>query len=239
MIVTPRPGRAARPMHRFAILLLLGCEASPPPTTAPPQPAATQWLKGQLHLHSNNSGDSETPPADVARWYAAHGYDFIVFTDHNRVTDEADIGDMLVLPGMEITMIATPPRSAPRSAAVTSMRRTGSCSTRSRARPRDCASSRTMRMRESCASPMGAHVRRPAVRSPAVTVTATYERVSTVAPGPSRGRNLASPRATSTAARATSAPPTARASIDAQHGQRVHACFRGNRWHGICSLHQA
>lgn len=91
----------------FAVLAV--CESpratqqpAPDPTPAPRGPAT--FLKGQLHLHSNNSGDSRTPPDEVARWYAAHGYDFIVFTDHNRVTDTADVGDMLVLPGMEITM---------------------------------------------------------------------------------------------------------------------------------------
>ncbi len=65
-------------------------------------PARAQWLKGQTHVHSNNSGDSKTPPADVVRWYAARGYDFIVFTDHNRIT-VADGGKLLALPGVELT----------------------------------------------------------------------------------------------------------------------------------------
>jgi hypothetical protein len=55
---------------------------------APPPPAARVpgFLKGQTHAHSNNSGDSNTPPADVLRWYASRGYDFVVFTDHDYVT---------------------------------------------------------------------------------------------------------------------------------------------------------
>jgi len=61
------------------------------------------FLKGQLHLHTNNSGDSATPPADVVRWYAAHGYDFIVVTDHNRITVERSPPSMLVIPGVELT----------------------------------------------------------------------------------------------------------------------------------------
>lgn len=68
--------------------------------------AATQrpgWLKGQLHLHSNASGDSETPPGDVARWYAEHGYDFIVFTDHNRITQIPGPEGLIVMPGIELT----------------------------------------------------------------------------------------------------------------------------------------
>ena len=64
---------------------------------------APGFLKGQLHLHTSNSGDSATPPADVVRWYASHGYDFIVVTDHNRVTVERSPPSMLVIPGVELT----------------------------------------------------------------------------------------------------------------------------------------
>jgi hypothetical protein len=92
----------------FLLATLFACDVSPAPVEPRPAAAAPEaaprFLKGQLHLHSNNSGDSRTPPDEVARWYAAHGYDFIVFTDHNRVTDGLDVGDMLVLPGMEITL---------------------------------------------------------------------------------------------------------------------------------------
>jgi hypothetical protein len=61
------------------------------------------YLKGQLHLHTNNSGDSATPPLDAVRWYAAHGYDFIVVTDHNHVTAPPSTPAMLVIPGVELT----------------------------------------------------------------------------------------------------------------------------------------
>jgi hypothetical protein len=68
------------------------------------RPAGEQrYLKGQLHLHSNNSGDSRTPPEEVAAWYAARGYDFIVFTDHNRVTTVPGPKGLLVIPGVELT----------------------------------------------------------------------------------------------------------------------------------------
>ena len=71
-----------------------------------------EFLKGQLHLHSNRSGDSDTPPADVVRWYASRGYDFIVFTDHNRITTLPSTPSMLVIPGVELTQNSsscTPP----------------------------------------------------------------------------------------------------------------------------------
>jgi hypothetical protein len=62
-----------------------------------------RFLKGQLHLHSNRSGDSDTAPEDVVRWYAARGYDFIVFTDHNRITAPPSTPSTLVVPGVELT----------------------------------------------------------------------------------------------------------------------------------------
>lgn len=62
------------------------------------------FLKGQTHLHTSNSGDSQTPPADVIRWYQEHDYDFIVVTDHNFVTQaKAQPPKMLVIPGTELT----------------------------------------------------------------------------------------------------------------------------------------
>lgn len=61
------------------------------------------WLKGQLHLHTANSGDSATPAAAALRWYEAHGFDFVVVTDHNFVTAPAHAGRMLVAPGVELT----------------------------------------------------------------------------------------------------------------------------------------
>ena len=76
---------------------------------------ASGFLKGQLHLHTNNSGDSATPPADAIRWYAARGYDFIVVTDHNRITAAPPPASMLVIPGVELTQnveTCTPPPRA-------------------------------------------------------------------------------------------------------------------------------
>ena len=61
------------------------------------------FLKGQLHAHSWGSMDSDTPPEKVARWYSDRGFDFLVITDHNRVTRVPDTPTMLVLPGIELT----------------------------------------------------------------------------------------------------------------------------------------
>ena len=49
------------------------------------------WLKGNLHTHTTRSdGDSE--PADVCRYYADQGYDFISITDHSRYFGPEDLG---------------------------------------------------------------------------------------------------------------------------------------------------
>jgi hypothetical protein len=64
--------------------------------------APPRYLKGQLHVHTDNSGDSQTPAAEVARWYAERGFDFLVFTDHNVVTSHRS-SEILTIPGVELT----------------------------------------------------------------------------------------------------------------------------------------
>lgn len=62
------------------------------------------FLKGQLHAHSSGSMDSDTPPEKVVRWYSERGFDFLVLTDHNRITRAAETPTMMVLPGVELTI---------------------------------------------------------------------------------------------------------------------------------------
>jgi hypothetical protein len=50
------------------------------------RPPPPRWLKGSTHVHAAPSGDSRTDVPSVIAWYESHGYDFIVLTDHNRVT---------------------------------------------------------------------------------------------------------------------------------------------------------
>lgn len=86
----------------FALLCILGCRArrSTSPASSPP---AVRYLKGQLHLHSSRSADSHTSPAEVVRWYGEHGFDFIVFTDHNRAGLPMRSSAPLVFSGVELT----------------------------------------------------------------------------------------------------------------------------------------
>lgn len=55
-----------------------------PVVVVPPTPPV--WLRGSTHVHAAPSGDATLDPRAVMTWYREHGYDFIVLTDHNRVT---------------------------------------------------------------------------------------------------------------------------------------------------------
>ena len=54
--------------------------------TAPAPSPPTRWYKGNTHTHTINS-DGDSTPDEVVRWYRTHGYEFLVLTDHNFVTN--------------------------------------------------------------------------------------------------------------------------------------------------------
>lgn len=62
------------------------------------------WLRGNLHAHTTNS-DGKNAPQEVVDRYAALGYDFLMLSDHDRLTDPAplDAKGMVLIPGSEIT----------------------------------------------------------------------------------------------------------------------------------------
>lgn len=88
-----------------ALTGLLACERAEPAPPSPPAAAQVEapWLKGQLHLHTGNSGDSETPAAAALRWYARRGFDFVVITDHNFVTAPPPADGLVAAAGVELT----------------------------------------------------------------------------------------------------------------------------------------
>ena len=68
-----------------------------------------QFYKGNIHTHTTKS-DGDEDPIKVTEWYKAHGYDFLVLTDHNHRTI-LDYGNTtqtpetpLMIPGEEVTM---------------------------------------------------------------------------------------------------------------------------------------
>lgn len=60
-----------------------------------------RWFRGNTHTHTLES-DGDSSPADVVRWYRERGYDFLVITDHDKVT-VVDGGGLLLIPGEEVT----------------------------------------------------------------------------------------------------------------------------------------
>lgn len=54
--------------------------------------AHAEWFKGNTHCHTEYSPDSDTPIEDLMAWYKAHGYDFVVLTDHNQYKDANFLG---------------------------------------------------------------------------------------------------------------------------------------------------
>lgn len=70
---------------------------------ADPYAAPGQWFKGNLHTHTTGS-DGTLPPAEVAQAYQRLGYDFLAFTDHNKVTDPVPFQaatPVTLIPGFE------------------------------------------------------------------------------------------------------------------------------------------
>jgi len=77
--------------------------------TQAPRPAKGRWYKGNLHTHTLNS-DGDSTPHEVATWYREHGYQFLVLTDHNFLTDVTGLNSIhaakekfLLIPGEELT----------------------------------------------------------------------------------------------------------------------------------------
>ncbi len=78
--------------------------------TVSPSPAAkVRWYKGNLHTHTLNS-DGDSSPDEVTRWYRDRGYNFLLLSDHNRLTDAASLNavyaskeQFLLLQGEEVT----------------------------------------------------------------------------------------------------------------------------------------
>jgi hypothetical protein len=64
-------------------------------------PADAAWFRGNTHTHTLES-DGDSSPAEVVRWYREHGYDFLVITDHDKVTRITD-DKLLLIPGEEVT----------------------------------------------------------------------------------------------------------------------------------------
>ena len=70
------------------------------------------WYRCNTHTHTSAppKSDANASPEYVAEWYRSHGYQCLVITDHEFLTDVSALnekyakqGDFLVIPGQEIT----------------------------------------------------------------------------------------------------------------------------------------
>jgi hypothetical protein len=68
-----------------------------------------RWYKGNTHTHTLNS-DGDSTPDEVVTWYREHGYQFLVLTDHNFLTQVEALNALhgadekfLVMKGEEVT----------------------------------------------------------------------------------------------------------------------------------------
>ena len=67
------------------------------------------WYKGNLHSHTTES-DGDESPEKVVEWFADHGYDWLVLSDHNLLTTlPEDVGapqsdKPLMISGEELTV---------------------------------------------------------------------------------------------------------------------------------------
>jgi len=101
----------------FTITVTLRTEATLPPQPerqpyAPVEPLVDEpgWYRGDLHVHSRESGDAVPDLDAIADKAREMGLDFVVVTDHNVVTGgdwiadaQARHPDILLLPGIEVT----------------------------------------------------------------------------------------------------------------------------------------
>lgn len=91
-------------------LAFAAASAAPGRQPAPGEPL--RWYKGNTHTHTINS-DGDSTPDEVVRWYREHGYQFLVLTDHNYLTEVNGLNAVhgaaekfAVIRGEEVTMRA-------------------------------------------------------------------------------------------------------------------------------------
>ncbi|MCZ7646374.1 MAG: CehA/McbA family metallohydrolase [Planctomycetota bacterium] len=65
---------------------------------------SVSWMRGNLHAHSTES-DGSRPPQEVIDDYAARGYDFMMLSDHDKLTDPSVLKGrgMVLIPGNEVS----------------------------------------------------------------------------------------------------------------------------------------
>jgi len=90
-------------MKQICLLILLAILC----LQAPAFGHGTKWFRGNLHCHTNRV-DGDATPEEVALWYRAHRYHFLVISDHNVMTDPRELRHLvnegfILIPGEEVS----------------------------------------------------------------------------------------------------------------------------------------
>lgn len=90
----------------FICLLFLSCSRNSPQFVEFTTEGMT-FYKGNTHSHTTES-DGDSSPLVVAQWYKDHGYNFLILTDHNVLTDKDRLirlfdTDFTMFSGEEVT----------------------------------------------------------------------------------------------------------------------------------------
>lgn len=108
-MIFPQPPGATRSL--FGLLAAVGLfagftlvsTAEHKTTERTPRVTTWQWYRGNTHTHTNNS-DGDSSPEAVAERYRSLGYNFVVITDHNKLTDVDTLNEQLGVPGTFLVM---------------------------------------------------------------------------------------------------------------------------------------
>ncbi len=97
----------ARLLSTIGLFLVLVAQTGQAQEFEVPRTDGMRWFKGNTHTHTTMS-DGDSSPEEVARWYKAHGYRFLVLSDHNVFTDPKTLfslvdSSFLLIPGEEVT----------------------------------------------------------------------------------------------------------------------------------------
>jgi uncharacterized protein (TIGR03437 family) len=108
MMCPPRLAAARSVLNLIAVLGLLTSFAFVKPSARKNNPrilspTTPRWFRGNTHTHTSNS-DGDSSPELVAERYKSLGYNFVVITDHNRLTDVNDLNEQLGVPGEFLVM---------------------------------------------------------------------------------------------------------------------------------------
>ena len=106
-----RRGSSSQRVAFAAAVTLMFIAAGGSVANAQEPPPALRWFKGNTHTHTLNS-DGDSPPDVVVRWYRENGYQFVVITDHEYLTNVAPLnallgaaGKFVIVAGQEVTQI--------------------------------------------------------------------------------------------------------------------------------------